>query len=168
MCSKDEIIAVIFEDDSDHKAYYHRIRSDMLSTFSEWKNPQNISTLAQIVLIKRTGGGDNQTAIENFKQKYGELLQVDYVGEDVSSTEARTFAKLDLPLQGLVCSEVESFIKSKQIYKKDRLYDYITQILPPKRRKHTAGVIVLAKRFAKRLTRKRLRLLRYCTTMQSI
>jgi two-component SAPR family response regulator len=34
MCSKDEIIAVIFEDDSDHKAYYHRIRSDMLSTFS--------------------------------------------------------------------------------------------------------------------------------------
>ena len=34
MCSTDEIIAVIFEDDSDHKAYYHRIRSDMLSTFS--------------------------------------------------------------------------------------------------------------------------------------
>ncbi|MBQ7349234.1 MAG: nicotinate (nicotinamide) nucleotide adenylyltransferase, partial [Clostridia bacterium] len=96
---------------------YFAMGTDMLSTFSEWKNPQIISTLAQIVLIKRTGGGDNQTAIENFKQKYGELLQVDYVGEDVSSTEARTFAKLDLPLQGLVCSEVESFIKSKQIYK---------------------------------------------------
>lgn len=34
MCSADEIISVIFEDDGDHKAYYHKIRSDMLSTFS--------------------------------------------------------------------------------------------------------------------------------------
>ena len=34
MCSTDEIIAVIFEDDSDHKAYYQRIRSDLLTTFS--------------------------------------------------------------------------------------------------------------------------------------
>lgn len=34
MCTADEIISVIFEDDSDHKAYYHRIRSDLLSTFS--------------------------------------------------------------------------------------------------------------------------------------
>ena len=34
MCSTDEIIAVIFEDDSDHKAYYHRLRADILSTFS--------------------------------------------------------------------------------------------------------------------------------------
>ena len=34
MCSADEIISVIFEDDGDHKAYYHKIRSDLLSTFS--------------------------------------------------------------------------------------------------------------------------------------
>jgi two-component SAPR family response regulator len=34
MCSADEIISVIFEDDGDHKAYYHKIRSDMLSTLS--------------------------------------------------------------------------------------------------------------------------------------
>lgn len=34
MCSADEIISVIFEDDGDHKAYYHRLRSDILSAFS--------------------------------------------------------------------------------------------------------------------------------------
>ena len=34
MCSTEEIIAVIFEDDSDHKAYYQRIRSDLLSVFT--------------------------------------------------------------------------------------------------------------------------------------
>ena len=33
MCSMDEIIAILFEDDSNHKAYYHRIRSDLISTF---------------------------------------------------------------------------------------------------------------------------------------
>ena len=34
MCSAEEIIAVIFEDDNDHKAYYHRIRADLLSVFA--------------------------------------------------------------------------------------------------------------------------------------
>ena len=33
MCSTDEIIAILFDDDS-HKAYYQRIRSDLLSTFA--------------------------------------------------------------------------------------------------------------------------------------
>lgn len=125
--------------------------TDMLATFSEWRHPEIIAKLAQIVLIKRQGGGDNQTAIENFKRKYGNLLEVGYTGEDVSSTEVRTFYKLDLPLEGLVTPEVEKYIKDNDIYKKDRLYDYICQVLPSKRRKHTAGVIVLAKRFAKRL-----------------
>jgi two-component SAPR family response regulator len=34
MCSTDEIIAILFEDNGDHKAYYHRIRSDLLATFA--------------------------------------------------------------------------------------------------------------------------------------
>ena len=34
MCSSDEIVAVIFEDDSDHRSYYQRIRSDLLSVFT--------------------------------------------------------------------------------------------------------------------------------------
>ena len=34
MCSSEEIIAVIFDDCSDHKAYYQRIRSDLLSSFA--------------------------------------------------------------------------------------------------------------------------------------
>ena len=34
MCSTEEIIAVIFEDDNDHKAYYHRIRYDLITTFA--------------------------------------------------------------------------------------------------------------------------------------
>ena len=33
MCSTEEIIAVLFEDNNDHKSYYHRIRSDLIDVF---------------------------------------------------------------------------------------------------------------------------------------
>lgn len=32
MCSTGELVAVLFEDDADHKAYYHRLRADLLET----------------------------------------------------------------------------------------------------------------------------------------
>lgn len=32
MCSTGELMAVLFEDDGDHKAYYHRLRSDLIDT----------------------------------------------------------------------------------------------------------------------------------------
>lgn len=34
MCSTGECIAVLFEDDASHKAYYHRLRSDLIDTLS--------------------------------------------------------------------------------------------------------------------------------------
>lgn len=34
MCSTGELMAVLFEDDNDHKAYYHRLRSDLLDTLA--------------------------------------------------------------------------------------------------------------------------------------
>lgn len=34
MCSSGELMAVLFEDDTDHKVYYHRIRSDLTQTLA--------------------------------------------------------------------------------------------------------------------------------------
>lgn len=34
MCSTGELMAILFEDDAGHKAYYHRLRSDMIDTLS--------------------------------------------------------------------------------------------------------------------------------------
>ena len=34
MCSTGELIAVLFEDDGDHKVYYHRLRSDLIDTLA--------------------------------------------------------------------------------------------------------------------------------------
>lgn len=34
MCSAGEIVSVLFEDDGDHKVYYHRLRSDLIDTLA--------------------------------------------------------------------------------------------------------------------------------------
>lgn len=34
MCSTGELMAILFEDGDDHKAYYHRLRSDLIDTLS--------------------------------------------------------------------------------------------------------------------------------------
>lgn len=34
MCSTGEIMSVLFEDDGDHKVYYHRLRSDLIETLA--------------------------------------------------------------------------------------------------------------------------------------
>lgn len=34
MCSTGEIVSVLFEDDGDHKVYYHRLRSDLIDTLA--------------------------------------------------------------------------------------------------------------------------------------
>lgn len=35
MCSTGELMTVLFEDDGDHKAYYHRLRSDLIDTLTD-------------------------------------------------------------------------------------------------------------------------------------
>ena len=32
MCSTGELMAILFEDDADHKVYYHKIRSDLIDS----------------------------------------------------------------------------------------------------------------------------------------
>ena len=41
MCSTGELMAILFEDDGDHKAYYHKIRSDLIDAL-EMLNCENI------------------------------------------------------------------------------------------------------------------------------
>ncbi len=130
---------------------YFAMGTDMLATFDKWKNPKQIVSKAQVVLIQRQGGGDNEQAVKNFEKAFGGVEKVKYIGQDVSSTEVRTFAKLSLSLEGLTSPKVEKYIYKNDIYPSNRLYDYIKQVLPTKRLIHTARVITCAKRMAKRL-----------------
>ncbi len=130
---------------------YFAMGTDMLATFAEWRFPEKIVEKAQVVLIERQGGGDNGLAIESFEKSFGGLLKVKYVGQDVSSTEARTFARLGLSLEGLTDKRVEEYVYSHNLYPPNRLYEYMRQVLPTKRLIHTARVITCAVRLAKKL-----------------
>lgn len=130
---------------------YFAMGTDMLATFAEWKNPRRIVDKAQVVLIERVGGGNNNLAIEKFEKEFGKVERVNYVGQDVSSTEVRTFAKLSLSLQDLTDKKVEEYIYQKNVYPPNRLEEYMRQVLPTKRLIHTARVITCAIRLAKRL-----------------
>lgn len=131
---------------------YFVMGTDMLETFSTWKNPHIITKLADIILVERTNGGNNQLAINNFEKTFNKKIrQLKYVGKDVSSFEIRTRLKLDLDISCLTTFEVIDYIRQKGLYQKDRYYFYLSQVLPEKRRKHTLNVIICARNLAKRL-----------------
>lgn len=131
---------------------YFAMGTDMLAEFSLWKNPERILNSADIILVERENGGDNKKAIADFEKKYGKkVFQLSYKGKDVSSQEVRLRLYLSLETQGLLTAEIAEYIKDKNLYKPNRFYEYINQVLPLKRRKHTLGVILCGKKIAKKI-----------------
>ncbi len=127
--------------------------SDMLENFPTWKNPEFIVKNANLVLISRGGDGElNAPAIAKINELYNSaVILLNTFGEEVSSTEVRLRLKLSLPVEGLISAEVENYINSHNLYKKDKYYNYVVNALPEKRRVHTLGVILTAKKLAKKL-----------------
>lgn len=131
---------------------YFAMGTDMLAEFSLWKNPERILQNADIILIERENGGDNKKAIYGFEKKYSKkVFQITYKGKDVSSQEVRLRLYLSLDTEDLLTSEIREYINRKNLYKPNRFYEYINQVLPEKRRKHTLGVILCGKKIAKKL-----------------
>lgn len=126
--------------------------TDMLYSFSTWKNPEYISQNADIILFRRDNDFTTEQAIINYQNTYKkQVLVQDYKSQDVSSSEIRIRNKLNLSLNGLTADSVIDYIKQKNLYLGDRFYHYINQVLPEKRRNHTAGVILSGLSLAKRL-----------------
>ncbi len=133
--------------------FYLIMGSDMLENFPTWKNPEFIIKNANLVLISREGDSNlNSPAIIKIKELYNkEVIILNTFGKEVSSTEVRLRLKLDLPVDNLILNEVKDYIISNNLYQKDKYYSYIVNALPEKRRVHTLGVILTAKKFAKQL-----------------
>ena len=127
--------------------------SDMLENFPTWKNPEIIAESAEIVLLNRKGNDNlNENAIKKIKELYNKtVLFLKTEGECVSSTEVRLRAMLNLDLSFLVDKKVENYIIANNLYKGNKYYEYISKNLPEKRKIHTLGVILTAKKLAKQL-----------------
>lgn len=135
------------------KNLYFVVGSDMLDNFPTWKSPERILQFCTLVAVERRNGEyDDNNSIAKIEALYGKTpLKLSVYGETVSSTQIRVYTKLGLPLENLVSSEVENYIKSNNLYVGDRFYNYIKSKLPKKRKLHVAGVILTAMSLSKRL-----------------
>ena len=125
--------------------------SDMLSSFSEWKNPAVIAENASLVLASREGDGCNdEKAIESAKNLYGaEIFKISYKGADVSSSKIRVYSALGLDISAFTPESVCDYIEKGEFYGGDKYYAFVRSALTEKRLIHTAGVILTAVKLAK-------------------
>lgn len=133
--------------------FYFIMGSDMLENFPTWKNPEIIAKNAELVLLDRKGDVHlNETSIKRVKELFNkDVIHLSTEGENLSSTEIRLRIKLDLDLEGVISSSVLDYIRTNNLYKKDKYYNYVCKVLPKKRKVHVLGVILTAKKLAKLL-----------------
>lgn len=132
---------------------YFLMGSDMLENFPTWKFPERIVKTATLVLCERkTGEFDSNALIKTVNEKFNaSVIKLNCYGENISSTKVRIYKMLGLSIDDLVPKSVENYIEKNNLYIGNEYYEYIKNALPTKRKVHTAGVILTALKYAKKL-----------------
>ena len=127
--------------------------ADMLLDFATWREPERILRSAKPIVAPREND-DLLKALSVFYGKFGFRPAVStYVGKNVSSTNIRNRLTLGLDVSSFLDERVEEYIKERGLYSGEnaRYADYVIKSLNKKRLEHTAGVMTLAEKYAKRL-----------------
>lgn len=127
------------------------VGTDMLKDFPTWKNPELILELATLLVTKRDG--DNFLEAEKFYYSHFDKKFVlsTYKGTSLSSTKINNYLKLGVSCQELLPHGVYEYIINNGLIKSDYLYEYVKNSLTEKRLRHTANVMTLSQKYAKRL-----------------
>lgn len=122
---------------------YLLIGADMLENFPEWKNPQEILKNFRLAACAREDAkpflGYKKMVEEEFDT---EVKTLSYVGENVSSTQIRTYAALGEDISRFVNPDVCQYIRRKGLYAMHGLWG-VKQFLKPERWQHTLRVAVI-------------------------
>ena len=124
---------------------YFLVGSDMLKDFYNWKNPEIILSLADLVVCNREGEKVN-FSVENikFSSKFKKKFKViEYVGKNVSSTKARALCAFGHDLKPYVPQDVIDYIEGKKLYRVEGVksaFKYLT----PARLNHSLRLAVMA------------------------
>lgn len=124
--------------------------TDMMKTFAEWKNPDEILKHSLPLLAYRKGDGEAASVTaSDFEKCFGvKPLVLPFDGVEVSSTDIKIRYMLGLPINGLVGGETLRYIEDNGLYAPDCEFKYIRDNLKPERVEHTAGVIEYALKHA--------------------
>lgn len=138
------------ENDSE---FYFICGGDMLTDFKTWKYPEKILKMARLVVFGREDFfTDYEYEERYFKEHFNDsFIKLKYKGKDFSSTKIRLYSSLGLSLDGVAIPEVAEYILSHGLYSGDKYSDFVKKLLPEKRLKHTANVVVCALRKVKEL-----------------
>ena len=129
------------------------VGADMLKDFKTWRYPDRILSAVNLVACQRKGDkADIKKEIKYIKDNFGAtVLELDFCGENQSSTKIRTYASLVLSVEDFTPFSVAEYISQKGLYKGGEIEEFVASTLPKKRLVHTANVIVTALKWAKRL-----------------
>ena len=122
---------------------YFLMGGDMLETFHLWKNPEEILKCATLAVCAR-GDDDINGAIRAFNGRYKrDIVKLNYVGKNISSTRVRTLAALGADLSEYLPNDVAKYIKERSLYARPDLRA-VKKYLTESRWRHTLRVAVAA------------------------
>ena len=82
--------------------------ADAAATLPQWREPAEVSRLAEIVVLRRTGGGAVPAGV-------GRVIDTRRV--DVSSTEIRARVRAGKSIRGFVPEPVAAYIEGRRLYR---------------------------------------------------
>ena len=126
------------------------IGADSLVNFLNWKSVDYILENATLTVMGRRGFNLESEA-ERFKNSTGKpIFFFEYDGK-ISSTFVREILKLGVSTTNYINSKVADYIVQNELYSGDKNYKFLASQLKTSRLVHTAGVIILAEKYAKKL-----------------
>ena len=93
------------------------IGADSLNDLPNWRMPQRIAELAQLVAVNRGSDQEAKLPAELDEQITARVQQVHIPGIDISATEIRNRVRQDRSIRYLVPRAVEIYINEHQLYR---------------------------------------------------
>lgn len=130
---------------------YFIMGADMLKSFSNWKEPEEILKCVTPAVCARENPAELKKYVTAFSNRFKrEVVFFSYVGKQVSSTRVRALAALGEDVSPYVPEEVKNIIRSRNLYSLGEVWG-VKKLLTEERWLHTVRVACLAAKAAPRL-----------------
>lgn len=129
---------------------YFIMGGDMLKSFPDWKEPEEILKCVTPAVCARENSAELTKYIKAFTSRFkSDIVKFSYVGESVSSTRIRTLAALGENISEYVPEDVKNLIRSRKMYTMPEVFG-VKKLLTEERWQHTVRVALLAAETARR------------------
>ena len=129
---------------------YFIMGADMLKSFPDWKEPEEILKCVTPAVCAREDSAELTKYIKNFSARFKrDIVTFKYVGKNVSSTRIRTLAALGEDIAEFVPQDIKNLIRSRKLYALPEVWG-VKKLLTEERWQHTVRVALFAAKNAAR------------------